>query len=154
MVSASEKAKRDELHECLRKLDQDGKGTISVHLVAEAMRRIGIHFSFDDLAKELLKNDADGDGNMEIHEVDQFLAQEAALQRFGLEGALVPWSLGRSLALGLAIQGFGLRVSLVGPRARWGHSSQVLWPPRLPRAAPAEASRAHPGCRTTQKLLF
>ena len=65
--------KKQELHECLRKLDPDGSGSISVALLADAMRRIGINFTLEDLTKELLSNDADGDGNMEVHEVDQFL---------------------------------------------------------------------------------
>lgn len=91
--------KKKELHDCLSKLDPDGSGSISVSLLAEAMQCIGIHFSFEDLAAELLSNDKDGDGNMEVHEVDQFLDQEAALQASGLEGALEPWSIGRSLAL-------------------------------------------------------
>ena len=91
--------KKQELHECLRKLDPDGSGSISVALLADAMRQIGINFTLDGLSKELLSNDSDGDGNMEVHEVDQFLEQEAYLQRSGVEGALEPWSIGRSLAL-------------------------------------------------------
>ena len=75
-----------------------GSGNIHVGLVNEAMKCIGIHYSYDDLAKELLTNDADGDGNMEVHEFSAFLKQDEELERAGAM-ALEPWSVGRPLAL-------------------------------------------------------
>ena len=79
--------------------DKGGEGNISVSRVAEAMKCIGIHYKYDDLAAELLSNDTDGDGSMEVHEFTGFLKQDAELERSGVTDPPEPWSVGRSLAL-------------------------------------------------------
>ena len=64
--------------------DKGGEGNISVSRVAEAMKCIGIHYKYDDLAAELLSNDTDGDGSMEVHEFTGFLKQDAELEWSGV----------------------------------------------------------------------
>jgi hypothetical protein len=90
--------KRD-LRDCLQKLDPEGDGSISIHLVHKAMQCIGINYSLQALTNELLAKEKDGDGDLEIHEVEGFLDDDEALERAGIQGSLEPWSIGRSLAL-------------------------------------------------------
>ena len=95
----AESSQRRELHRSLSNLDPEGNGNISVTLVHEAMKLIGLKYSVNSLSNELLANDSDGDGIFELHELDKFLDKQEALQRAGVEGVIEPWGMGRSLAL-------------------------------------------------------
>ena len=103
------KAQTRDLRNLLTTLAND-EGVLEVPLLARAMSSIGLaEFSDDYLTNELLSTDKDGDGKLEVHEFDTHFKQLESLSKAGIEGALEPWDLGRSLAidaLPLAVRSF------------------------------------------------
>lgn len=88
------------VRECLDALRVNGTNLISIPMLQQAMTTLGIPYKEAELARELSSvTDSDGDGTLEVHEFDTFFVQQAALNASGLDGALEPWDLGRSLAM-------------------------------------------------------
>jgi hypothetical protein len=89
-----------EVTSCLRQLTgNNDSGVIDTKLLTKAMNAIGLPYTEPDLTHELLSADADGDGTLELHEFETNLAQQEFIATAGLEGALVPWDIGRCLAM-------------------------------------------------------
>ena len=89
-----------EVTSCLRQLTGNSdSGVIDTKLLTKAMNAIGLPYTEPDLTHELLSADADGDGTLELHEFEANLAHQEFIVTAGLEGALVPWDIGRCLAM-------------------------------------------------------
>ena len=129
--------------------DSSMEGNISVSRVHEAMKCIGIRYTYDELARELLSNDTDGDGSMELHEFSHFLEKDAELERSGVAGALEPWSVGRPLALDalpLAARAFSAHAVVVDSMERNAPSGEKKRRPAVPQegASKGGTQRAQP----------